>query len=580
MNPAGAGESPKFSSPDETANYFWIKQFATGQPLYYFEELNGPGNNLIHPRSVNVVAGKNVPGSFMGLIFIYGFLAKIFGLGIIPYLTPFFSALGIFFFYLLLKKLFHSESLAVISAVLLSFAPAWFYYACRGMYHNVLFMSLLIMGVYLLWKVLEEIPSPNFKFLILNFPLRHSFSEASKINHKLKTTKSKSGKLLVTSYPPRVDERQRVEAGQLLVTYFLSGLLLGFAIVTRTSEFVWIALTVLLIFIVHFKKIYWPGLILFLAAGFIPLIILFYYNQILYGSLLSAGYQAVSMALSDFGAGSAGVLFQILITPFGLDPKSILTNSFNYLYQLFPLWGSLAFVGAFLFAILPMQLIKINYKKRITYLAYCLLLTAYLLIFYGSWSITDRIDRSNLSLGTSYLRYWLPIYLVLLPLIATVIWQISNLLTPLKKRKTFYQSLFSFLIIGAIFLPTMNVVLRQKDESLFLLKNLSEARTKSALVNKLLGPDDIVLIYKQADKIFFPERPKVITELAVPLDYESVATLAKLRPLYYYTFARPADVASISRRYFQPYGLEIIDGEKVLGTDWLYKLQLTANNKQ
>ncbi len=551
MNPAGAGESPKFSSPDETANYFWVKQLATGQPLYYFEELNGPGNNLIHPRSVNVVAGKNVPGSFMGLIFIYGFLAKIFGLGIIPYLTPLFAALGIFFFYLLLKKIFHSEPLAVISAVLLSFAPAWFYYACRGMYHNVLFMSLLIIGIYLLWKVLEGNHRTNFQFPISNFQIN------SKSQIQKKDLPITDYKLLVTSY----------------LLYFFSGLILDFAIITRTSEFVWVALTVLLIFIVHFKKIYWSGFILFLAAGFIPLIILFYYNQILYGSLLSAGYQAVSTALSDFGTGSAGVLFQILITPFGLDPKSIFTNGFNYLYQLFPLWGSLAVIGTFLFAILPTQLIKINYKKRITYLAYCLLLTAYLLIFYGSWSITDRIDRSNLSLGTSYLRYWLPIYLVLLPLIATVIWQISNLLTPLKKRKTFYQSLFSFLIIGAIFLPTMNVVLRQKDESLFLLKNLSEARTKSALVNKLLGPDDIVLIYKQADKIFFPERSKVITELAVPLDYESIATLAKLRPLYYYTFARPADVASISRRYFQPYGLEIIDGEKVLGTDWLYKIQ-------
>jgi len=565
MNPEGVGDNPKFSSPDETANYYWIKQFATGQSLYYFEELNAPGNNLIHPRSINVVDGKNVPGSFLGLIVIYGSLAKIFGLGIIPYLTPFFSALGIFFFYLLLKKLFRFEPLAVISAVLLSFTPAWFYYSCRGMYHNVLFVSLLIMGLYFLWKVLANNNVINSK-LKIHPVIRRGARSDDRANPK-------SDNLPPTNYPPRVDKRQRVKAGQLLTTYFFSGLLLGLALITRSSEVVWVALTVLFIFILNFKKIHWPGFILFLTAGLIPVVILFYFNQILYGSFVSAGYRTVGEALEKGGLASAGILFQILITPFGLDLKSIMINGFNYLYQLFPLWGSLAFIGAFLFLVLPTAIAKISYKKRITYLAYCLLLTVYLLIFYGSWSITDRIDKGTLSLGTSYLRYWLPIYLALLPLIAAVIWQTGNCLTPLKKRKVLYQSLFSFLMIATIFLPTINVLLRQSDESLFLLKNLSEARTKSALVNELVSPDDIILIYKQADKIFFPERPKVITELAVPIDYESVATLAKLRPLYYYTFARPADVASISWRYFEPYGLEIFNGQRVLGTDWLYRIQ-------
>lgn len=554
MHPDGAGDNPKFSSPDETANYFWAKRLAQGQPLYYFEELNGPGNNLIHPRSINVVDGKNVPGSFLGLIFIYGSLAKILGLGIIPYLTPFFSVLGILFFYLLIKRVFNSRPVALISSVLLAFTPAWFYYSCRGMYHNVLFTSLLIMGVYFLWKVLAEAPSANFKFLILNFKINHK----SKIqNKKPDKQPAASYKLLVTSY----------------LYYFLSGLLISFALFTRTSEIVWVALTIFLIFIFHFKRIYRPGFILFLAAGTIPIIALFYHNQILYGSLISAGYRAVSDAVSIGGLASAGVLFQIFVTPFGIHPGSILTNGFNYLYQLFPLWGALYFLGAFLFTILPTHLMGINYKKRIIYLAYCLLLTAYLLIFYGSWAITDRIDRETLSLGTSYLRYWLPIYIVTLPFVATIIWQLANFLTPLQKRKIFYQSIFSFAACLCIFMPTINVLLRQSDESLFLLKNLNETRVKSAIVNKMVGPEDIVLVYKQADKIFFPDRQKLITELAVPIDYESVARLAKIRDVYYYSYANPRDVDSISRLQFAPYGLEIVEGQKVFGNDRLYKIK-------
>ncbi|HOZ36948.1 MAG TPA: hypothetical protein PLR18_03935 [bacterium] len=556
INPEGVGDNPKFPSPDETANYFWVKQFATGQPLYYFEGLNLPGNGLIHPRSVNVVDGKNVPGSFLGLILIYGGLAKIFGLGVIPYLAPLFAALGIFFFYLLLKKIFESTPVALISAILLAFTPAWFYYVCRGMYHNVPFVSLLIAGLYFLWKALLDKNNGNFQ----------TTNPKSKIPKSI-ISHQKYNSLSVASY-------------KLLVNYFFSGLLLGLSILTRTSEFAWVALTVLLILIINFKKIYWPGFVMFVAAGIISLVILFYYNQILYGSFLSAGYRAVGEAIEKGGLASASILFQILITPFGVDVRSIFINGSNYLYRLFPIWGSLGFLGAFLFVILPTHWIKISYPKRIIYFIYCLLIAAYLLVFYGSWAITDRIDKGTLSLGTSYLRYWLPIYIVALPFIATIIWQLSNFLTPLKKRKVLYQSFFSFFVIGFIFLPTMNVLLRQSDESLFLLKNLNEARTKSGIVNKLVNSDDIILIYKQADKIFFPERQKIITELAVPIDYESVARLAKLRPLYYYTFAKPADVASISRRYFQPYGLEIINGQRVLGTDWLYQVQLTVNNKQ
>ena len=117
--------SPKFSSPDETGNYFWIKRFAAGESLYYFEELNGVGTNLIHLRAMNTIEGKITPGSFIGMIIVYGSLAKIFTPAIIPFLTPFFSILGVIFFYLLINKLFNHKSVALISAVLLSFFPAW-----------------------------------------------------------------------------------------------------------------------------------------------------------------------------------------------------------------------------------------------------------------------------------------------------------------------------------------------------------------------------------------------------------------------------------------------------------------------
>jgi len=522
--------SPKFSSPDETGNYFWIKRFAAGESLYYFEELNGVGTNLIHLRAMNTIEGKITPGSFIGMIIVYGSLAKIFTPAIIPFLTPFFSILGVIFFYLLINKLFNHKSVALISAVLLSFFPAWLYYSSRGMYHNVLFISLLIIGIYILLKNL------NKKSLMANY--------------------------------------------WLLIAYFLSGLFIGLAIITRTSEIAWIVFTILIIFIFNFKRIHWLGFILFLCGLWIAALILLYCNQILYGAFISAGYRAV---VFEGGLGAAirsGILFQMLISPFGFDLKSILINSYNYLIKFLPYWSIPTIFGGLLFITLPEKILKINYKKRIIYTILCLLLIVYCLLFYGSWQFADRIDEQTLSLGTSYLRYWLPIYILTLPFLATLIYNLSRVpmlsgtRDPDKSRtyESITKILLSSVIIILLAMPSFNLVYRQTDESLFLLKNLSEQRIKSELINKKTNPQDIIVIYKQADKIFFPERARIITDLVVPADYQAVARLAKLKNIYYYTFAPPATVEFISHRDFEPYGLKIIQGDRLLGTDWLYKI--------
>ncbi|OIO17265.1 hypothetical protein AUJ29_01665 [Candidatus Kuenenbacteria bacterium CG1_02_38_13] len=534
---ANNGTDVKFSSPDETANYFWISRIARGKRLYYFEELNGLGNNLVHPRSVNAVGGKIVPGSFLGMIIIYGFLAKIFGLWVVPYLTPFFSVLGIVFFYLLIKEIFQKKTISLLAAMLLSFIPPWLYYSSRGMYHNILFMSLLIMGIYELFYIFGTGHIKSFKFKVLNFNLI--------LNS------------LILKY----------------FLYFFVGLLIGLAIITRTAEIVWVGVTVIFIFALHFKKIHWPGFFLFLCGLYLPALILMYHNQILYGQVISAGYRSI---IPEGGVGEmvdSWVLWQILITPFGFDLKLILVNSFNYLYNFLPYWSAPVVVGAFLFLVLPSKSIQINYKKRIIYFAYCLLLTAYLLIFYGSWSITDRIDQANLSLGTSYVRYWLPIYIVSMPFLAAFILQSSNfLISNHFKFKIVYRAALVFAMIILFFMPSLNLTVHKTDESLFLLKGLSEVRIKSAIINEIVLANDITVLYKQADKIFFPERKKIIVDLVAPADYEALARLIKLRNIYYYTFAPASTVEFISRRDFEPHGMKIMDGKKILGHDWIYKI--------
>ena len=531
----------KFNSPDETANYFWIKQIVQHKPFYYFEPLNYPGTNLIHARSLNTIDGKITPGSFLGLPIIYGFLARGFGLSIVPYLTPFFSVLGLFFFYLLIKDIFKNKDLALLSTVLLGFFPAWFYYSARGLYHNILFISLLIIGFYILLYILKPFKKENY----LNFLKIKALS----INLKFKIYNLK------------------------LFLYFLSGLLIGLSIITRTSEIVWVALTVGLIFIINFKKIYWSGFILFLTGLWLPLLILFYYNQILYGSFISAGYRSIIPHGDVIQAAASGLLFKILVTPFGFNLKSILINTYNYLFKFLPVWSSLALAGGLLFVIWPTRGLKLAYRRRWFYLFYVLIITIYLGIFYGSWQFSDRIDGQLISLGSSYLRYWLPIYLLTIPLVAFLILSLTKLILPkINQRWSYYRLALISAIVFILFMSSFNLTVRATDESLWLLNNLNRYRLQAKIIVSLTQPDDIIIIYPQADKIFFPQRRKIITALVVPADYQAVARLAKIRRLYYYTFAPPATVKFISRRDFEPYGLKIINGQLVLGHNWLYQI--------
>ena len=53
---------PLFNSPDETANYFFSKQFALNGALGYQEPLLKASNAYVHPRSMTAVGEQVVPG--------------------------------------------------------------------------------------------------------------------------------------------------------------------------------------------------------------------------------------------------------------------------------------------------------------------------------------------------------------------------------------------------------------------------------------------------------------------------------------------------------------------------------------
>lgn len=132
-----------FNSPDEMANFYFAKNVAEHNSLSVAEPLNFELGNRVYPRSIAVSNGQLKPLSFIGLPVIYGILAKVFTVKTIPFFTGFIAAVAGLVFYWLLRKIF-DQKWALFGTFLLYANPAYFYYTARGMFHNVLFVDILL----------------------------------------------------------------------------------------------------------------------------------------------------------------------------------------------------------------------------------------------------------------------------------------------------------------------------------------------------------------------------------------------------------------------------------------------------
>ena len=394
----------KWLSPDENANYFFASLFANDGSLIAYDELNNYAEDIIRPRSFRSDAGELKPVSFLGIILIYGLIGGVLGVGVIPYITPVVAVLGLFVYYFLVRKLF-GRSIALISAIILSFFPVYIYYSVRSMFHNILFLVLLLIGLY---------------FLV---SLRHSKEE--KIDFKR----------IWKDFFRRDDE-----AIENLAISAFAGLFIGLALLTRTSELLWLGPLIVLLWVLNFKyvKFSWILVIVsFVLIGYSPA---FYYNYYLYGSMWQGGYHEMNQSIvdvADVGSGLfSGNLFSV--DTFNEGVRIIRENVFYFGFRSLESWQQfinyfmVMFYWIFWPAVFGLSHILENWKDRPSkerkfIIAYFWVLV-FLMFYYGSWKFNDNPDITKITIGNSYTRYWLPIYLGAIPLVGLFVLKISRTL--------------------------------------------------------------------------------------------------------------------------------------------------------
>jgi len=559
----------KWTSPDETANYVFAKLYGQTGELAIFEKYNLWAEDVIHPRSFRSDNGLLKPMSFLGIILIYGRIAALTSHKILPFLTPFFASLGIIFFYLLIKRLFGKTN-AFISALLLISFPVWIYYSARSMFHNVLFVSLLIIGLY-------------FSILI-----------GGGKRCKLKFFSLKIWKMNWLGF----------------LFSALAGFFVGLAVITRTSELLWILPMFLILWIFNLKKVGLLKLLIFLSFTFLAVVPALSWNQILYGGFFRGGYTEMNQSIVTIASASSDLVKSTIqgqfnyikelisrikdsVFYFGFKPVESEKMFYYYFVQMFAYLFWPALLGFFLFV----QRIKKWKKKHWVFILSFLTFSAILIFYYGSWEFYDNPDKAAHTIGNSYTRYWLPIYLASFPLVAFFIKKFSETLFSReangkevkvrvlsKKKWAFFRirkpeqkfltiSLEAIIIIIIFFVSVSFVSIGSKEGLVYSAGNHFSARSQYEQIMAQTESDSVI-ITSYHDKLLFPER-KVIVGLLTDDNMNNIyASLTGLLPVYYYNFTFPQkDFDYLNESKLKKSGLSIEEVKKIDNSFSLYRIK-------
>lgn len=495
-------EGAIFISPDEAANHFFATSFAHTGQLGVFDPLNVTFGNVLHPRSVISLNGFLVPAGFLGIPLIFGWLAKIFGTWSIPFWTPLLAVLAVYAWDATARRWF-GATIGRISAILLAVHPVWILYTARSLMPNVPFVAFLIFTAWFLTRR----PARFFAGWIGNSAPRYAWLLAK-----------------IRAYGDAA----------------LAGLSLGAALMIRPSELIWIAPCVVIVLWWHRREVAPRVSLAFgivVALSLLPLLPI--QNQ-LYGSPWKIGYTAgvqsaptgVEIPTTQPTLRARVESFLAPVLPFGIHPRLIWKEAIAYGPSL--MWWLFVLAAIGLVAIWRTTPKEDHHHLR-GYLLLAAGIAAYQLVLYGSWAFHDNPDPRLVTLGNSYVRYWLPAFVLLLPLCAAGLEWIGHKAHTDRLRTATYVSM---LLVCAAFSAQLvlfepydgllaDEVVLQKSE---LIRDAVLARTE---------PDSVIVV-DSADKILWPSR-HVLQPLRNDTTYALIPRIAASNPVYYYGLTLPTE---------------------------------------
>lgn len=499
-----------FNSPDERANFVFTSQFIETGRLAIHESFNQEVGGVIHPRSVLAFDDQLLPTSFIGLPIVYGLVGKLLGQWSVVYLTPFLAALAIVAWWKTTRRLFDAETLADLSALFLMIHPAFWLYTGRTMMHNVAFVAFLIFAA---WFIFAR---------------------------------------------ERVTHQRAIGAAIMIVL----------ALFFRSAEVVWVgALTIGAAYYI-FKHSSWKMFAVFVGVLVIGAVSILVANKSVFGGYFETGYTlhdpdytfTFSEPVEDIQNPPDGLLG--FVFPFGIHELAILRHVYWYGIWLFP-WMTVV-------SALGMLLVLRRWKKErapwkmLTVVT--LTLAAWLAIVYGSWTFNDNPDPSVVTLGNSYVRYWLPLFVLASPFAARAIFALRSVM---QNRRA--SNALAATLAGIMILLSTRLVFFGHDGFIETRNHLFEFEGKREYILSSTESESIIIV-DRADKFLFSDR-KVVTPLRSEQTYAAIPALEALAPLYYFGITFPEEDIDYLETVFVPgYQFEFVE---TIENESLYQIKYT-----
>ena len=467
-----------FNSPDERTNFVFSSSFAQDFSLSITEDLNPQVNGVIHPRSTVAIQNKILPTSFLGLPIVFGLVGAVAGQGAILFLTPLLALLAIVTWWKTIKQIFKKGILADLATIFIMIHPAFWLYSGRVMMHNVAFVALLIFATY----------------FIFGFEKRKWWN------------------------------------------YLSSGIFVGLALAFRNAEVIWVGLLTLTAAWYIWQKHSVKYAFIFLSSIVLVTIPFLYANYAVFGGLLETGYTVTdtsyafefSEPVEDIQNAPEGLLGYLF--PFGIHELAILRHVYQYGFLLFPWMSLLSFLGIF-FTILNWKKEEDSWKWLFSITS---VLAIWLAVVYGSWTFNDNPDISLVTLGNSYVRYWLPLFILASPFAAKGIHQLSQLVPQSKFQTTLLILPTTIAVVLSFWLVFFSV-----DGLVPTRNHLFEFAQKREYILSSTENESIIIV-DRADKFLFPER-RVVVPLRSEQTYAAIPSLEELTSLYYFGITLPLE---------------------------------------
>lgn len=285
-----------------------------------------------------------------------------------------------------------------------------------------------------------------------------------------------------------------------VIFYALTGVFVGLALLVRLSEMIWLLPLAILLMVMFRKKLYWLGLVVSFICVLPSLALVGTYNYKNFASPVQFGYKNIT-------AEPTTAFVHNIIFPFGVNLTKAWEHWQQYTFQIFPIATILGLIG---FAYLLFYLLKRKRTEYLVYLLVGLLICGYLIVYYGSWTFFDNPDPKAVTIGNSFVRYFLPITILIAPLLAFGLMKIKNLKLKL---------LVSLVTIVLLLYSSVQIVWQGKDEGVLTLQKTlttyKQVRQKALEVT----PGNAIIISNKMDKAVFPFR-RVVLE---PVDWAMVA---------------------------------------------------------